>query len=44
MHEKLVWLVGKAGERLNGIQEVVGSIPIVSTKNKPVVINHRLVV
>jgi len=22
-----------AGERLNGIQEVVGSIPIVSTKN-----------
>ena len=28
--------VAHLGERLNGIQEVVGSIPIISTKQKPV--------
>ena len=27
--------VAHLGERLNGIQEVVGSIPIISTKQKP---------
>ena len=27
--------VAHLGERLNGIQEVVGSIPIVSTKKRP---------
>ncbi len=27
--------IAQLGERLNGIQEVSGSIPLISTKNKP---------
>ena len=27
--------IAQLGERLNGIQEVSGSIPLISTKNRP---------
>ena len=30
----LFWGIAQLGERLNGIQEVSGSIPLISTKNK----------
>ena len=31
--QKCRWVIIQPGERLNGIQEVSGSIPLISTKN-----------
>ena len=38
-NELNIWGIAQLGERLNGIQEVSGSIPLISTKRKALKLN-----